>query len=239
MQKKYAIIVAGGSGSRMNSTMPKQFLPLAGRPILMHTLETFQRSNSTPEIVLVLSPSMMQHWYALCRQYACQIPHRVVAGGHSRFQSVRNGLSAVFESSGDDLDNCYIAIHDAARPLLTPSFVDLCFAETQHLQATVLATRSTSSIRFGSASNSESEERERVWMVQTPQTFKASLLREAFLQEECSSFTDDASVVEKLGYPVHIIEGDYRNIKITFPEDIEIAQVYLDSLHRNAMQPPE
>lgn len=227
MQKKYVIIVAGGKGTRMDSDLPKQFHLIDDRPVLMHTMECFTHSSLAANIILVLHADMRDYWADLCTQYAFNCSHVVVDGGATRFQSVRNGLNKILEKETVDLENVVIAIHDAARPLLNKQLISRCFAETDRYGATTVAVQSTSSIRLGDADRSEATNRDRVWIVQTPQTFKADILKKAFAQQELPSFTDDASVVEKLGYPIHLIPGDHSNIKITFPEDIAIAQLYV------------
>ncbi|TDS12244.1 2-C-methyl-D-erythritol 4-phosphate cytidylyltransferase [Sphingobacterium paludis] len=227
MRKNYVIIVAGGSGSRMNSDLPKQFLLLAGKPVLMHTIERFTRATSNPKIIVVLNESLLNYWKILGKEHHFEIPHAVVKGGNSRFQSVKNGLEKIFQLEADNLEQVGIAIHDGARPLISPNLIDDCFDALYEHQATVVAVQSTNSVRIGSVSESESIDRDSVWMIQTPQTFSAQVLKEAFLQSELASFTDDASVVEKLGYPIHIIPGDHKNIKITFEDDLKIAQLYL------------
>lgn len=216
----------------MNSDLPKQFLLLNGKPILMHTIQQFASSSSRPEIFIVLHADMISYWSTLCERYQFHIEHHIVKGGQTRFQSVQNGLNEVLskEKERSALEEVVVAIHDAARPIIRPSLIDHCFTITKTHHATILAARSTNSVRVGSIDQNESRDREEVWIVQTPQTFLASILKEAFQQAESKQFTDDASVVEKLGYPIHIIEGDHKNIKITFPEDIQIAQIYQRSL---------
>jgi len=214
----------------MNAELPKQFLLIDQRPVLMHTMECFRKGSDMPDIVLVLHPDMRPYWTDLCRQYNFQLPHHVVYGGESRFQSVRNGLGYIFEKEKAALESTLIAIHDAARPVISEELVDRCFAETAQYGATTAAIQSTNSIRLGSIEESTATDRQEVWMVQTPQTFRADILQKAFAQPEMDSFTDDASVVEKMGYPVRLIIGDQRNIKITFPEDIAIAHLYLKTL---------
>lgn len=228
-QKKYAIIVAGGTGSRMESDLPKQFLLLGTQPVLMHTIRQFSRTASAPEIIVVLHPDMCEYWAERCKTYQFHIPHQVVIGGQSRFQSVKNGLETVFAKEKGDLKDMVIAIHDAARPVIDPALIDQCFTATATCGATILAVSSINSIRVGTTDSSKAKDRAEVWIVQTPQTFTGNILAEAFQQEESAQFTDDASVVEKLGYPIHILVGDYKNIKITFPEDLQIAQLYLNA----------
>ncbi|MBD1426621.1 2-C-methyl-D-erythritol 4-phosphate cytidylyltransferase [Sphingobacterium arenae] len=228
MQNRYAIIVAGGSGNRMKSELPKQFLLLNGKPIVMHTLERFADTERKLQLILILHANMFSFWNELCEKYGFKVPHTVIAGGETRFQSVRNGINYIAERQQQFLDNTLIAIHDAARPLITSEMIDLCFEQTIVHTATVAAVPSTNSIRHGSIEENKAWDREKVWVVQTPQTFQGDILHKAFQQDELSTFTDDASVVEKLGYSIHLILGDYRNIKITFPEDISIAQLYLN-----------
>lgn len=230
MQNRYAIIVAGGSGSRMKSNLPKQFLLLDGKPIAMHTLERFANTENELRLILVLHADMFSFWDELCEKYDFQIPHTVIAGGDTRFQSVRNGIHYIAEQQYQFLDNTLIAIHDAARPVITSETIDICFEQTVVHAATVLAVPSTNSIRQGNVEENRALDRENIWIVQTPQTFQGHILHQAFQQDELPAFTDDASVVEKLGYSIHLIPGDHRNIKITFPEDISIAQFYLKNL---------
>lgn len=229
MQKRYAIIVAGGSGSRMNSDLPKQFLPLNGKPIVMHTLERFAHTKTQPQLILVLHPTMFSIWEELCQKHNFKIDHVVVSGGETRFQSVRNGVSYI-STQRPILNETLITIHDAARPVISPDTIDICFEQTAIHAATVLAVQSVNSVRHGDRSENKALDREDIWIVQTPQTFQGHILQRAFQQEELCSFTDDACVVEKLGYNIYLIPGDHRNIKITFPEDISIAQSYLASL---------
>lgn len=227
MQNRYAIIVAGGSGSRMKSDTPKQFLLLDGKPIAMHTLERFASTKSKPHLILVLHPDMRSMWDNLCGKYDFKIPHTVITGGETRFQSVRNGVQYIAEQQHQFLNNTLIAIHDAARPIITPETIDGCYEQTIVYTATILAVPSINSIRQGNEVENKALNRKEIWIVQTPQTFHGHILYQAFQQDELPSFTDDASVVEELGYSIHLIPGDHRNIKITFPEDISIAQFYL------------
>ena len=227
MKKKYAIIVAGGIGSRMGGDLPKQFQNLNGRPILMHTIEKFAGAKSNPIIIVVLNEMMNEKWIDLCESHGFDIPHKVVFGGQSRFKSVQNGLSEIQLLEEHNMHNVYVAIHDAARPLITSALIDKCFNSTEINGATVLAVTSVDSVRKGSSTLNETVDRDLVWLVQTPQTFRGDILEHAFRQKESLSFTDDASVVEKLGYPIHLIQGDHKNIKITYPEDIQIAQLFL------------
>lgn len=225
MQKKYAIIVAGGTGSRMGNNLPKQFQLLAERPILMHTLAKFAHSANTPELIVVLNASMINYWYDECKRYAFTVKHHIVEGGETRFQSVQNGINYIAEMqpAADSL----VAIHDAARPLISSELIDEAYTKTAVLGATVVALASTNSVRYGTEASNKAVDRSHVWIVQTPQTFQWPILSEAFTQEEQPFFTDDASVVEQLDIPIHIVPGEPQNIKITYPEDLKIAEMLL------------
>ncbi|HLU88048.1 MAG TPA: 2-C-methyl-D-erythritol 4-phosphate cytidylyltransferase [Taishania sp.] len=227
MKKTYVIIVAGGSGSRMGTELPKQFHILNGKPVLMHTIERFAFSKSRPQIFVVLNEAMVSTWDSLCINHSFQIPHKIVLGGQSRFQSVRNGLQEITKLELNNMKNVSIAVHDAARPLIESTLIDTCFESVDTHVATVLAVQSTNSIRKGTQEKNTALKRENIWVIQTPQTFRGDVLEKSFKQEESAMFTDDASVVEKLGYPIYLIEGDHKNIKITYAQDIQIAQLLL------------
>lgn len=225
----YVIIVAAGTGSRMASNLPKQFLDLNGLPVIMHTINSFFRSPLVSEIVLVISKEMNEYWEELCVIKSFDLPLHVTYGGESRFQSVKNGIAYIrenFEVGQQD----YIAVHDGARPLISTPLIARAFEGAYNHQAIVLAQRSTESVRIGNQLSSRSADRNEVWLVQTPQIFHADLLTHAYQQEENCLFTDDASVVEKMGNSVSIIEGDAKNIKITYPQDLQIAHFYLNML---------
>ncbi|MCL7986786.1 2-C-methyl-D-erythritol 4-phosphate cytidylyltransferase [Sphingobacterium sp. lm-10] len=232
MSKKFVVIVAGGVGSRMNSTLPKQFHLLGDRPVLMHTLSRFEQANLGLEIVVVLSASMLSYWAELCEKYHFNVAHHIVTGGATRFQSVKYGLNFLKNNLMDleQINDVLIAIHDGARPILSSSLLERLFTQAKEVAAVVPAVRSTNSIRIGNLGESESVDRNLVWQIQTPQVFKAELLFSAYEQEEEPNFTDDASAVEKMGNIISIVEGDHFNLKITHPEDLDIAQIYLDKL---------
>src|SRR5690606_36324116 len=198
MYKKYAIIVAGGFGSRMGSTLPKQYLLLAGKPVLMHTIRQFAVCGEELEIVVVIHPEMNGYWKELCGTYGFDVPHHVVYGGDTRFQSVKRGVDFVLQQT-DDIAKTLISIHDAARPLVTTEIIRKSFCETTDKKACIVAVPSINSVREGDSTENIAKDRSRIWMVQTPQTFTADLLQQAFLQGESPVFTDDASVVEQLG----------------------------------------
>lgn len=216
----YALIVAGGSGSRMNSKIPKQFLLLNGKPVIMHTVEAFYRSAYHPNIILVLNPETFDQWNELCRQYHFEIPVITVAGGANRFDSVKNGLMQV---TGEGI----VAIHDAVRPVVSEDLISRSFTTAEKSGNAVPAIRSKDSVRRGTEKSSQALNRDEIFLVQTPQTFKYEILRKAYEQPFEESFTDDASVVERSGEPIRLIEGDVRNIKITFPQDLLLAEYFL------------
>ncbi len=226
MYRNYVIIVAGGTGSRMGSDIPKQFMLLSGLPVMMHAIRAFHQSRSSPDVIVVIHPSLRDDWSELCETHAFPVPHTVVDGGNSRFESVRNGLKAI-ASLGMELRQCLIAVHDAARPLVSPTLIDETYKQAALTGAAALATPSTDSIRMksGNGLKSNAVPRSSVYLMQTPQTFNGAILYESYEQADEDSFTDDASVVEKKGYPIALMDGDTRNIKITFPEDLRIAAI--------------
>lgn len=225
--KNYAIIVAGGTGSRMQATIPKQFLLLNGLPVLMHTIQAFYDSNSQPQIILVLPADAISYWDELCKQYNFDTPHKVVSGGKTRFHSVKNGLDTIIDT------NAIVAIHDAVRPLTSVQIIDNSFIDAAKYGNAVVAVKSRDSIRQVKNEVSASLIRDEIYLVQTPQTFQLTQLKKGYEQVYDPKFTDDASVVEETGIAIRLVDGDYRNIKITFPEDIAIAELLLKQLQNN------
>lgn len=219
--KYYAIIVAGGSGSRMQSEIPKQFLLLDGKPILMHTLEAFAKCPLNPELILVLNIHQHQYWEELCATHSFHIKHTLVKGGDQRFHSVKNGLKAI---KGKGI----VAIHDAVRPLISESLILRSFAAAEANGNAVVGIKPTDSVRsIDAAGKTTALNRADLLMIQTPQTFSIEVLRKAYQQPFRNEFTDDASVVEYSGSTINIIEGTRENIKITYPEDLEIATIFI------------
>lgn len=219
--KYYAIIVAGGSGTRMGSTVPKQFLSLNGLPVLMHTLMAFYNSAAKPDIILALPAGFHDFWQQLCSTHNFNIPHTLVSGGETRFHSVK----AAFETIEDK--ESVIAVHDAVRPLILSTLIDAAYQQAIKKGNAVTAVKSRDSVRQLKNDLSVSLPREDIYLVQTPQTFQYAQLKQAYMQPFDKNFTDDASVVEKTGLTIHLIEGDHQNLKITFPEDIAIAELIL------------
>ncbi len=220
--RKYALILAGGSGLRMGYPLPKQFIELAGKPILMHTLEKFSSYDTQIDIVLVLPSEHADLWQQLCIKHNYKIPHRIASGGKERFHSVQNGLELI-ETDG------IVFIHDAVRPLVSLQTLGRCL-ETAHLTGNALPVISVSeSVRFVENETSQPIDRSKIMLVQTPQTFRVSLIQEAYRQPFDAKFTDDASVLENMGHTVHLAEGNRENIKITWPSDLIWAESILSS----------
>jgi 2-C-methyl-D-erythritol 4-phosphate cytidylyltransferase len=222
----YAIIVAGGSGTRMQAAMPKQFLLLNNKPVLMHTIAAFSNCKAQPQIILVLNADYHAYWVQLCIDHDFTVAHTLVAGGETRFHSVKKGIAAV----ADEDPNAVIAVHDAVRPLVATAIIDAAYNYAAQHGNAITAVKSRDSIRQGNNNHSVSLLRDEIYLVQTPQTFKYEQLKRAYEQHYNSGFTDDASVVEQSGVNINLIAGSYRNIKITFPEDIAIAEMLLKGL---------
>lgn len=218
----YAIIVAGGSGTRMGSAIPKQFLLLQDMPVLMHTMQAFYASGAHPRLIVVLHPDFHAYWRQLCTDFCFDIPHQLVAGGETRFHSVKNGLDLI-----PDDEEALVAVHDAVRPLTTESIIEASFSLAARNGNAITAVKSRDSIRQLTNGSSRSLIRDEIYLVQTPQTFRVGLLKKAYQQPFNEGFTDDASVAEAAGYRIYLAEGSYQNIKITFPEDIAIAEMLL------------
>lgn len=234
MSEKFVVIVAGGVGSRMNSTLPKQFHLLGKQPVLMHTITRFQQAYLDAHIIVVLSVSMQSYWESLCTTYNFKPKHHIVSGGATRFQSVKNGLKFIQDKfTQQQQHDAIIAVHDGARPLLSASLLQRLYGRAEEVGAVIPAVRSINSIRVGNEAKNSAVDRDQVWQVQTPQVFAAKLLFTAYEQPEEVAFTDDASVVEKMGNIISMIDGDHFNLKITHPEDLNIAQIYLDKLVNN------
>ena len=219
--KEYAIIVAGGSGKRMNSNLPKQFITIAGKPILMHTIDAFLTYSDQIEIIIVLPDNQQDFWKKLCQQHSFTKSHQITSGGKSRFQSVKNGLSVIKDN--DSL----VAIHDGVRPLIKPSIIKDSFKSAESFGSGIVVTKLKESIREKSNGITLARNRDNYYLVQTPQTFRTNELKKAYQVEDNPNFTDDASVVEFMGGKISLVEGDYENLKITTPEDIIIAEAIM------------
>ena len=222
--KKYTvIIVAGGKGLRMGGDLPKQFLPLQGKPVLMHTLEAFYRWDSTAGLLLVIPEEHDSYWKMLCKELNFTIPHRVVYGGETRFHSVHNGLRAI---EGDEEDSL-IAVHDGVRPFVSGDVISSCFAIAETFGAAIPVVPMIESVREINGGESRPFDRNRLCIVQTPQIFRAGILRKAYEQPYDECFTDDASLVEASGHKIRLVDGNCENIKITTPMDLQYALLQL------------
>jgi len=218
--KKFVVIVAGGSGSRMRTEIPKQFLELCGKPVLMHTLQAFYDFDSQSSLILVLPELQQNFWKDLCRKHSFKLPHSIVSGGETRFLSVQNGLKLLD-------DDGIVFIHDGVRPLVSKSTLQKCY-ETALLSGNAIPVLPvTESLRKTEGHSTVSVDRSQFFSVQTPQTFRTEQILQAFKQPFDPAFTDDASVAEKAGYAIHLVEGNPENIKITQPTDLIIAESFL------------
>ena len=214
--RAYAIIVAGGKGLRMGGDIPKQFLPINGKPILMHTIETFRKALDDVQIVLVLPAEQHDYWQKLCKDYGFHSPELVANGGETRFHSVKNGLALLPEGV-----EAVVGVHDGVRPFVSKETILRCYEAAAEGKAVVPVVPVVETIRqILPDGKSVTRPRDEYRLVQTPQTFPLALLKDAYRQPYCEAFTDDASVVEALGKEIVMIEGNRENIKITTPSDL-------------------
>ncbi len=218
---EYVLIVAGGKGTRIKSALPKQFIELNGKPILLHTLEAFYRYSEKIKVVLVLPEDDFGIWRSICEKFEFTRPLHLQKGGDSRFQSVRNGLSLL---EGEGL----VAIHDGVRPLVSADIIGASFRLAAVHQSAVAAVRLKESIRMTDQDNTKAMDRSKFRLIQTPQTFDLQLIKKAYEIKEDASLTDDASVAERAGHVISLFEGSYENIKITTPEDLIVAKALMD-----------
>ncbi len=216
--KRYAIIVAGGSGTRMGSALPKQYLEIGGKPILMHTLSVFYLSDTEIELILVIPESDFTYWKNLCSQFDFKVPHKLVKGGKSRFQSVKSGLDSIKDKKG------IVAIHDGVRPFVNPEVIEESFLKAREFGSAIAVVDLKDSIRkLTEDGKSFFQDRQSFRLVQTPQTFLLDKIKKAYEVSEIIYFTDDATVFEHQGWQVLLIPGNPGNIKITSPEDLDYA----------------
>lgn len=217
---RYAILVAGGKGLRMGGDVPKQFLPLQGKPVLMHTIDVFRRTYPDIRIILVLPREQQDCWARLCAEHAYDAPVAVADGGDTRFQSVKNGLTLI----PDDAKGI-VGVHDGVRPFVAPETICRCYEEAARTGAAVPVVSVVETMRhLLPDGGSETVDRNAYCLVQTPQTFDVQILKQAYLQPYVPFFTDDASVVETFGHPVRLVEGNRENIKLTSPADLKLAK---------------
>lgn len=221
---KYAIIVAGGKGLRMGADIPKQFLPVGGIPVLMHTISRFHAYDKDLKVILVLPKTQQVYWQELCEQYHFDEDYQLADGGASRFQSCKNGISVIPTDAVG-----LVAIHDGVRPFVSCDTISRCFDTAETAKAVIPVLPVTDTLRFiGDSQSGRNVLRSDYKTVQTPQVFDIQLIRQAYEQEESADFTDDASVVEQLGQVVTMVEGNRENIKITTPFDLKVAEVLLE-----------
>ncbi|HNW99136.1 MAG TPA: 2-C-methyl-D-erythritol 4-phosphate cytidylyltransferase [Bacteroidales bacterium] len=222
--KKYVIIAAGGLGIRMKSEIPKQFICISGKPILMRTLEAFKNYDILINIILVLPEEQKSYWKNLCELYNFNIKHTLVSGGGNRFHSVKNGLAQIKE------EECLIAVHDGVRPFVSKEIIEKAFKCAEKNGNAVPCTRINDSLRYVEEHSSKPINREKVFAIQTPQCFSGKILKQAYEQDFDVQFTDDATVVEKLGHKIFLTEGSSDNIKITTQKDLILAEVILEKI---------
>jgi 2-C-methyl-D-erythritol 4-phosphate cytidylyltransferase len=218
--ERHAILVAGGSGKRMESETPKQFIELNGKPILIHSILAFFDFDASISIMVVLPENQISAWKTLCIKHNFQVPHKIIAGGNERFHSVKNGLDNL---TGEG----FVAIHDGVRPLVSRETLARCFdeAESKGNATPVVAVNET--VRKAEKDESHTVPRSNYRLVQTPQCFSIELIKVAYYQDYTSNFTDDASVAEANGVQINLVEGNRENIKITTPTDLLVAEALL------------
>ena len=219
--KAYAIIVAGGKGLRMGGDVPKQFLPINGKPILMHTIEAFRKGLDGIEIILVLPADQHEYWQKLCKDYNFCSPELIAKGGETRFHSVKNGLALL-----PDDEDAVVGIHDGVRPFVSKETIQRCYATAAGGRAVVPVVPVVETIRqILPDGKSLTRPRDEYRLVQTPQTFPLALLKEAYRQPYSEFFTDDASVVEAFGKEITMVEGNRENIKLTTQSDLKLCNM--------------
>lgn len=217
------IIVAGGKGLRVGGDIPKQFQPIGGKPMLMRTIEAFYNFDYRMRIVIVLPEQFRDFWNELCEKHKFDITHTIVNGGETRFHSVKNGLSEISE---DEI----VGIHDAARPFVSKEVIGRCYREAFDFRCGIIPViEEKNSVRILTGYESKPFDRDRIRLVQTPQVFPADLLKNAYETPYREEFTNDASVAEDDGIQIKLVDGDEKNIKITTPFDLELA----DFLYKN------
>lgn len=217
---KYVIIVAGGSGTRMKSAIPKQFLELEGMPVLMRTITRFYSYDEHMSIIVVLPALQTTEWQRLCEKHAFSVKHQVTTGGETRFHSVKNGLNLIHTSG-------IVAIHDGVRPLVSRETIQRCFETAHRLGNAIPCIPVHETVRQVSDSESKTIDRSTLRLIQTPQVFDVELVKKAYESPYSQKFTDDASVLENLGENINLVNGNRENIKITEPSDLILASTFM------------
>ena len=221
--KKYVIIVAGGKGKRMETEQPKQFLEVGALPLLMHTFHAFSFLSDDIKFILVLPADAIEFWKQLCKTHDFAIPHQIAESGPKRFHSVKSGLKLI-------PDNALVAIHDAVRPFVSKQVITDCFTMAARKGNAVPVIPVSESLRELSGSLNKTIDRNNLRLVQTPQVFHSSEIKRAYQQPFNEAFTDDATVLERMGVQIHLVKGNTENIKITSPSDLLFAQAIIQSI---------
>ena len=219
--ERFVVIVAGGIGKRMKSELPKQFMKLANRPVILHTLRVFHEFDRGIKIIIVLHGDYFDMWNSICKEYSCNVPHEVIKGGETRFDSVKNGLGAINKNNG------FVAIHDAVRPLVNIDTISRCFNSAKKYGNALPAISPNESVRITVEGGNKPLIRKNIYLVQTPQVFSVARIKEAYKQKYKPDFTDDATVLESIGEKINIVKGDVLNIKITTSLDLEFAETVM------------
>ena len=219
----YIIVVAGGKGLRMGSDIPKQFLPIGGKPVLMRTLERFREYSDDLQIILVLPEAQQEYWQGLCEKYDFKVEYMLANGGQTRFHSVQNGLALVPDNAEG-----VVGIHDGVRPFPSIGVIRNCYETARIAKAVIPVIPVVETVRHLNNDDSMTVPRNEYRLVQTPQTFDIQLLKAANHQPYNDGFTDDASVVESYGHKITLVEGNRENIKITTPYDITVAEAIIN-----------
>ena len=227
----YIIIVAGGKGLRMGSDIPKQFLPIGGKPVLMRTLERFREYSADLQIILVLPEAQQAYWQELCEKYDFKVKYQLANGGQTRFHSVQNGLALV----PDDAEGV-VGVHDGVRPFPSIEVIKNCYETARTAKAVIPVIPVVETVRHLEGDSSVTVPRGDYRLVQTPQTFDIQLLKAANRQPYNDGFTDDASVVESYGHAITLVEGNRENIKITTPYDMVVAEALI-TYHSSLLTP--
>lgn len=219
--EKHILIVAGGTGSRINNSLPKQFIEINNKPVIIHTIECFIAFDKDINIYISVHPDFMQHMQKLAADFFPGRKIHITTGGETRFHSVQNGIKMILSDSG------VVGIHDAARPLVSTETIQRCFKGAAEKDNAVPCISINESLRQINADKNAAVNRNEYKIIQTPQCFRVSLIKKALEQTYSPEFTDDASVLEKAGHKINLVEGNTENIKITYPVDLIIAQHYL------------
>lgn len=220
--KQITIIVAGGSGKRMNSDIPKQFLLLNGTPVLMRTISSFHQYDPLMEFIITLPSDQIKYWQTLCKKYRFNISHTIVIGGKTRHHSVKNAMEKI-------QPGCLVAIHDGVRPIISKALIRTCFDTAGILGNAIPVVELSESIRKVDGEKNSAANRSHFRLVQTPQVFQSGQLTDAFMQPYKPEFTDEANLVESAGYMIHLVKGQKENIKITTTLDMYIASSILEN----------